>query len=91
MLWKELTIKRKWYISRLWENLSLNTSNLLGITEEKLSFGSNRWLIFDPDANWLNNQSNLGYDLPSNFPKKDELVRGRVVEVGLNFKKSHVF
>ena len=85
LLWRELIIKRKWSILKLWKHLSFNPSNLLGISEEKICLESNRWLIFDPDAEWLNNQINLGYDTPSNFPMKDELIKGKVVEVGLNF------
>ena len=54
-------------------------------TQEKLSLGSKRWLIFDPDIKWLNNQINLGYDSPSNFPMKNELIQGKVIEVGLDF------
>ena len=53
--------------------------------QEKLSIGSKRWLIFDPDKKWLNNQINLGYDSPSNFPKKNELIKGKVIHVGLDF------
>ena len=85
LLWEELIIKRKMSISKLWNHLSFNPSKMLGIKKEELSTGSNRWLIFDPDEEWLNNQINLGYDSPSNFPKKGELIRGKVIEVGLNF------
>ena len=41
--------------------------------------------MFDPDIKWVNNQNNLGYDSPSNFPKKDELIQGKVIQVGLDF------
>ena len=60
-------------------------SKLLGITQEKLSLGSKRWLMYDPDKKWVNNQINLGYDSPSNFPKKNELIKGKVIVVGLDF------
>ena len=85
LLWEEFISKRAWKISKLWEHLSFNPSTLLGITVEELSVGSKRWLLFDPDKKWLNNQTNLGYDSPSNFPKKNELIRGKVIEVGLDF------
>ena len=85
LLWEELVKKRTWPISKLWKYLSFNPSNLLGINEEKLSIGSKRWLIFDPDTEWINNQKNLGYDTPSNFPKKNELIKGKVIQVGLDF------
>ena len=85
LLWEEFVNKRAWSISKLWKYLSFNPSNLLGISQEKLSLGSKRWLIFDPDIKWLNNQVNLGYDSPSNFPKKNELIKGKVVQVGLDF------
>ena len=85
LLWEELVNKRSWTISKLWKHLSFNPSNLLGISEEKLSIGSKRWLMFDPEKEWFNNQINLGYDSPSNFPKKNELIKGKVTEVGLDF------
>ena len=85
LLWEELINKRAWPISKLWKYLSFNPSNLLGITQEKLSLGSKRWLIFDPDTKWLNNQINLGYDSPANFPMKNELIKGKVINIGLDF------
>ena len=85
LLWEEFVNKRDWPISKLWKYLSFNPSKLLGINQEKLSLGSKRWLMFDPDAKWINNQINLGYDSPSNFPKKNELIKGKVIHVGLNF------
>ncbi len=85
LLWEELVSKRAWPILKLWKHLSFNPSNLLGIREEKVAIGSKRWLMFDPDIKWVNNQNNLGYDSPSNFPKKDELIQGKVIQVGLDF------
>ncbi len=85
LLWEEFVTKRAWPISKLWKYLSFNPSNLLGITQEKLSLGSRRWLMFDPDTKWVNSQINLGYDSPSNFPKKNELIKGKVIHVGLDF------
>ena len=85
LLWEEFIQKRAWPIPKLWKFLSFNPSNLLGITQEKLSVGSKRWLIFDPETKWYNNQINLGYDSPSNFPKKNELIKGKVIHVGLDF------
>ena len=85
LLWEEFVHKRDWPIPKLWKYLSFNPSNLLGIMKEKISIGSKRWLIFDPDTKWLNNQINLGYDSPSNFPKKNELIKGKVIHVGLDF------
>ncbi len=84
LLWEEFVQKRSWPIPKLWKFLSFNPSNLLGITQEKLSLGSQRWLIFDPDTKWHNNQINLGYDSPANYPKKNELIRGKVIHVGLD-------
>ena len=83
LLWDELISKRGWNISKLWKHLSFLPSRLLGLQEEKLTIGSNRWLIFDPDLEWLHTQSNLGYDSPSNFPKKNEMIKGRITEYGL--------
>ena len=85
LLWDEFINKRDWSISKLWKFLSFNPSNLLGITQEKLSLGSKRWLMFDPDTKWVNNQINLGYDSPSNFPKKNHTIKGKVIDVGLDY------
>ncbi len=85
LLWEELVNVRGWPISKLWKYLSFNPSDLLGIKQESLSQGSKRWLIFDPDTKWVNNQINLGYDSPSNFPKKNKLIKGKVIYVGLDF------
>ena len=85
LLWEEFVNKRAWSISKLWKYLSFNPSNLLGINQEKLSLGSKRWLMFDPDTKWVNNQINLGYDSPSNFPKKNKLIKGKVIHVGLDY------
>ena len=85
LLWEEFVNIRGWPISKLWKYLSFNPSDLLGITQEKLSLGSKRWLMFDPDKKWVNNQINLGYDSPSNFPKKNKLIKGKVIHVGLDF------
>ena len=85
LLWNELISKRSWDISKLWRHLSFLPSKLLGKPEEELKIGSKRWIIFDPDINWINKQSNLGYDSPSNFPKKDEIIKGKVFSNGLEF------
>tara|TARA_Y100001970_G_scaffold200773_1_gene244264 strand:- start:33518 stop:34771 length:1254 start_codon:yes stop_codon:yes gene_type:complete len=85
LLWKELISKRCWKISKLWKHLSFLPSQLLGIEEESLKIGSKRWLIFDPTFDWINSQSNLGYDSPSNLPMKDENIKGKVIECGLEF------
>ncbi len=85
LLWEEFVHKRDWPIPKLWKYLSFNPSDLLGIMQEKLSIGSKRWLIYDPDTKWLNNQINLGYDSPSNFPKKNNIIKGKVIHVGLDF------
>ncbi len=85
LLWEEFIHKRAWPIPKLWKYLSFNPSDLLGIMQEKLSLGSKRWLIFDPETEWHNSQIYLGYDSPSNFPKKNELIKGKVIHVGLDF------
>ena len=83
LLWDELVTKRSWDASKLWRHLSFIPSKLLGIPEEKISVGTRRWLMFDPDITWKNTQSNLGYDSPSNIPKKDQLIKGFITSYGL--------
>ena len=85
LLWEEFVNKRSWPVSKLWKYLSFNPSDLLGITQEELSLGSKRWLMFDPDTKWVNNQINLGYDSPSNSPNKGKQIKGKVIHVGLDF------
>ena len=85
LLWNELIIKRSWKVSKLWKHISFEPSRILGIPEENLSIGSKRWLIFDPQEKWINSQNYRGYDSPSNFPKKDEIIKGKVIENGLNY------
>ena len=85
LLWEELIIKRSWETSKLWNHLSFIPSQLIGIEKESLKIGSNRWLIFDPKTTWVNSQINLGYDSPSNFPMKDEEIKGKVIQCGLEF------
>ena len=83
LLWTELISKRNFNISKLWDFLSFKPSEILNLPLESLQEGSNRWLIFDPDYYWYNNQTNLGYESPSNFPKKDDLIKGKVIASGL--------
>ncbi len=85
LLWEELISKRKWSISKLWRHLSFLPSNLLNLPEEKLQLGSKRWIIFDPDKSWINSQTNLGYDSPSNIPKKNKSIKGKIISYGLEF------
>ncbi len=85
LLWDELISKRSWYPSKLWNHLSFKPSRLLNLPEEKLNIGSKRWLIFDPELQWVNTQANLGYDSPTNFPKKNKLIKGKVISNGLLF------
>ena len=85
LLWTELISKRSLTIAKLWDCLSFQPSEILDITLESLQVGSNRWLIFDPDFYWYNKQTNLGYESPSNIPKKDELIKGKVIASGLEF------
>tara|TARA_Y100000589_G_C27197689_1_gene647729 strand:+ start:4456 stop:5709 length:1254 start_codon:yes stop_codon:yes gene_type:complete len=83
LLWEEFITKRAWKICKLWKHLSFLPSQLIGIQEEELNIGNKRWLIFDPDKTWINSQIYLGYDSPSNIPKKNELIKGCITAYGL--------
>lgn len=85
LIWRELITKRSWKVSKLWNHLSFFPSQLLGVEKESLQIGSKRWLLFDPKIKWLNIQSNLGYDSPSNLPMKGEEIEGKVIHCGLEF------
>ena len=52
LLWSEMVTRRNWPVQRLWQVLSWGGSQLLGQEPERLSPGSRRWLLFDPNLAW---------------------------------------
>jgi len=83
LLWKALIQARHWSISQLWQLLSFGPSQLLGQPEERLTIGSNRWLLFDPDHCWTASSQHQDGSRGANLPVAGETIRGAVVDCGL--------
>ena len=75
--------KSGWEVEALWDKICFGPSQFLNQAEEELSIDSNRWLLFDPEKEWV--QSNDEEHLPSatNQPIKDRKIFGKVVDCGL--------
>ena len=82
-LWQTLVVSSGWTPERLWDVLSFGPSRLLGVEEECLTQGSNRWLLFDPDVTWRPTRSDPWASKAANQPCLDQPLSGRVVQCGL--------
>ncbi len=82
-LWQTLVVSRGWTAEQLWEVLSFGPSRLLGVEQESLVPGSNRWLLFDPDVIWTPTRSDPQASKAANQPCIDRPLNGRVVQCGL--------
>ncbi len=85
-LWQELIEKSKWSIEELWEAISFGPSKVLNLPEEKLKIFSNRWVLFDPKKQWVQNNFDSNQRLgtsSSNQPWKDRTITGQVIDCGL--------
>ncbi len=82
-LWQELVVKGNCSIERLWEAISFGPSKFLGLPEERLTCGSRRWLLFDPNEVW--NQNRMGKIAPkaANQPWENQQIKGKVIDCGL--------
>lgn len=86
-LWKELVVKRNWSVEDLWEVLSFGPSRFLNLPEEKLSTGSNRWLLFDPAESWVQDRHEASAPLAANQPWQGRNMQGRVISTGLKIQE----
>ncbi len=82
-LWQALVVSRGWTAERLWDVLSFGPARLLGVAEERLMPGSNRWLLFDPDEIWTPSRLDPWASKAANQPCLDCPLSGRVVQYGL--------
>ena len=82
-LWEELVVKAGVSIEVLWRLLSFGPSEFLGLPEEKLTIGSRRWLVFDPDESWTQSRSKKFAPMAANQPWEGKLIKGKVVSCGL--------
>ena len=82
-MWNELVEKGGLSIEDLWKFLSFGPSSILGLPEEKLTIGSNRWLIFDPNKSWVQHRRNKLTPMAANQPWEGETIKGKVIACGL--------
>ena len=82
-LWQHLVVDLGWSVNQLWQALSFGPSRLLGQDEERLSIGSNRWLLFDPDQTWDQTRDDPNAPKAANQPWIGVNMRGQVVSCGL--------
>ena len=82
-LWQELVVRRGWSVEKLWQVLSFGPSRLLNRAEEALTTGSNRWLLFDPEASWIQDRHDPCAPMAANQPWQGRQLQGRVVACGL--------
>ena len=82
-LWQALVVSNGWTAERLWDVLSFGPARLLGVEEERLMPGSNRWLLFDPEVIWTPTRADPRASRAANQPCLDRPLRGRVLQCGL--------
>jgi len=81
-LWHELVEGAGWSVAALWQALCWGPSRFLGLAEETLQQGSERWILFDPAMAWQ-----AGVDgeasLAANQPFGASIIIGQVLAAGL--------
>ncbi len=82
-LWQHLVVELGWSVNQLWQALSFGPARLIGQKEERLSIGSNRWLLFDPDQTWDQTRDAPHAPKAANQPWLGVRIRGQVVSCGL--------
>ncbi len=78
-----LVVEEGWSPEQLWQVVSFGPSNLLGLREECLAVGSNRWLLFDPELPWTPLRSDPMGPCTANVPLQGKALRGQVTHCGL--------
>ena len=63
-LWTSLVGQEGWSIEELWQALSWGPSRFLGLEPERLQPGSDRWLLWDPQAQAIERPGSLGANRP---------------------------
>ena len=82
-LWQTLVVEQGWTPEQLWQVISFGPSRLLGLEEECLALGSNRWLLFDPEHPWTSSRIDPMAPRAANLPLLGTVLRGRVMHCGL--------
>ena len=83
LLWDQLVRKSGWKVEKLWEKISFGPSKFLNQAEEKLSLNSNRWLLFDPEKEWVQPNEETHLTTATNQPIKGQKIFGKVIDCGL--------
>ena len=89
-LWQRLVVDLGWSVNQLWQALSFGPAQLLGQNEERLSIGSNRWLLFDPEQTWDQTRDAPNAPKAANQPWIGLPIRGQVVSCGLKIPTNQV-
>ncbi|MFZ4565694.1 MAG: dihydroorotase [Prochlorococcaceae cyanobacterium] len=63
-LWTSLVAHDGWSIEELWQALSWGPSRFLGLEPERLQPGSDRWLLWDPQAEAIERPGSLAANRP---------------------------
>ena len=71
------------WLMELWQAISYGPSQLLQRREERLSLGSNRWLLYDPDHRWTPSLDDDDPSQAANQPLRMQEITGAVVACGL--------
>ena len=83
LLWNQLVKESGWKVEKLWEKISFGPSQIMNQAEEKLSLDSNRWLLFDPEKEWVQSNEENTLTTATNQPLKDKTIKGKVIDCGL--------
>ena len=82
LLWQELVRGHGWEPTLLWDRLCWGPARFLGVAQEALVPGSQRWLLFDAAKPWLW-QAQSAKSLAANPPWLERSMVGQVVASGL--------
>ena len=82
-LWQELVVRRGWSAAALWRALCFGPARLLGQEPPRLSEGSTRWLLFDPQRPWQAAEDPWG-PRAANQPLSGATLTGQVLATGLS-------
>ena len=83
-LWSALVRDGDFSPEQLWQALSFGPSAFLERPAESLTIGSRRWLLFDPDHQWIVRRDDPAAPAASNLPMIGETMQGRVIACGLS-------
>lgn len=82
LLWQQLVRDQGWSPTALWQALCWGPAQLLDLQEPELRIGSRRWLLFDPEMEWIPSADAYA-SRAANQPLGGEQLRGRVLATGL--------